>query len=49
MLIKVKNGDLYRQWIAYYEQYYPEMIPAERRTMAFINSSKGERLPLYVG
>lgn len=49
MLIKVKNGDLYQQWIAYYERYYPEMIPAERRTMAFINSSKGERLPLYVG
>ena len=49
MLIKVKNGDLYRQWIEYYEKCYPEMIPAECRTKAFINSNKGERLPLYVG
>lgn len=47
MLIKVKNGDLYRQWIAYYKRYYPEMIPAERRTMAFINSTKYERPPLF--
>lgn len=49
MLIKVKNDDLYRQWIIYYERYYSEMIPAERRTRAFINSNKGEQLPLYVG
>ena len=40
MLIEVKNGDLYNEWIVYYERYFPEMIPAERRTFAFINSQK---------
>jgi len=49
MLIKVKNGDLYQKWIAFYETYYSEMLPAEIRTFAFINSQKGERIPLYVG
>ena len=46
MLIEVKNGDSYQQWVMYYEKYYPEMMPAERRTMAFINSIKGERPPV---
>ena len=49
MLIKVKNKNLYRLWIAYYKRYCPEMAPAECRTKAFINSWKGERLPLYIG
>ena len=43
MLVKVKNGDLYREWIAYYERCGFNMTPAEIRTMAFINSNKGER------
>jgi hypothetical protein len=49
MLLKIKNPELYREWLDYYERYYPEWIPAERRTMAFINSTNAERLPLYVG
>ena len=49
MLIKVKNGDIYQRWVIYYEKYYKELIPAERRTMAFIKSSNNEQLPLYVG
>lgn len=49
MLITVKNRYLYRKWIVYYEKYYPEMIPAERRTIAFINSNNCEPIPFYVG
>jgi len=48
MLIKVKNGDLFRQWIMYYERYCPEKIPAECRTMAFINSNNNKIPPFYV-
>ena len=40
MLIEVKNGDLYRSWINYYTKFHSEMIPAEIRTFAFINSTK---------
>jgi hypothetical protein len=40
MLIKVKNEKLYQLWISYYERC-GNMIPAEIRTMAFINSEKG--------
>jgi len=43
MLIKVKNKELYQQWIVYYERCNVNMIPAEIRTMAFINSEKGLR------
>jgi hypothetical protein len=45
MLIKCKNGDLYRQWIAYYERT-STMKPYEIRTYAFFNSEEGRKVPL---
>lgn len=46
MLIKVKNSELYNDWISYYEKYCSDMKPFEIRTFAFINSNKGETPPI---
>jgi hypothetical protein len=40
MLVKVKNPDLYREWIAHFERRGYK--PFEARTFAFFNSQKGE-------
>lgn len=46
MLIYVKNPDLYREWIAYYERIIGSYPTAEYRTNAFFKSNRGARPPL---
>lgn len=41
-LVKVKNPDLYRSWIRWYERNHPDMHPAARRTYSFFRSTEGE-------
>lgn len=48
MLIPIENGDLYREWLKFYEKCNPELLPAEKRTYAFFNSKKGLIPPEYV-
>ena len=45
MLIKVKNPDLYDAWIAYYEAFHKDWMPAMIRTQAFFDSQRGEMPP----
>lgn len=46
MLVKVKNPELYKDWIAYFERIHPNWPGYEQRTYAFFNSQKGESIPL---
>lgn len=48
MLIKCKNGDLYRGWIDYLcKKYGVSDSDANIRTTAFFNSQRGDSIPLF--
>lgn len=45
MLLKIKNPELYKRWISYYDKQ--DMEPYAKRTYAFLNSNAG-RTPPYI-
>lgn len=47
-IITVKNPDLYRAWLRYYERTESTMTGPQMRTWAFLNSQAGHAPPAAV-
>lgn len=44
-IVDIKNKELYKQWLDYFDRNRPEMKPFEKRAYAFLNSNNGESPP----